>query len=169
MECERSIGLLRTRQLKISLFFLLFIFLLLLLLLNRSEEEDLELMRLRKDIVIFKTPESLRAVFQIDTTHMVFGSFFVSIVGFLQLFFSVWMGGGGGVFRIGGFGLGGGGGRRRGGRGERQGEAGVGGVVMIVILVFGLFKSVYMTYQFVNKMSRRVLIKAEMMVLEVQA
>ena len=40
---------------------------------------------------------------------------------------------------------------------------------MIVILVFGLFKSVYMTYQFVNRMSRRVLAKAEMMVLEVQA
>ncbi|KAF9280130.1 hypothetical protein BGZ88_012364 [Linnemannia elongata] len=133
-----------------------------------SDEEDLEVMRLREDIVIFKTPESLRAVFQIDKTHMVFGSFFVSIVGFLQLFVSVWMGGGGGIFRIGGFGLGGGG-RRRGGRGERQGEAGVGGVLMIVILVFGLFKSVYMTYQFVNRMSRRVLAKAEMMVLEVQA
>ncbi|KAF9125827.1 hypothetical protein BGX30_000273 [Mortierella sp. GBA39] len=133
-----------------------------------SDEEDLEVMRLREDIVIFKTPESLRAVFQIDKTHMVFGSFFVSIIGFLQLFVSVWMGGGGGIFRIGGFGLGGGG-RRRGGRGERQGEAGVGGVLMIVILVFGLFKSVYMTYQFVNKMSRRVLAKAEMMVLEVQA
>ncbi|KAF9542529.1 hypothetical protein EC957_001898 [Mortierella hygrophila] len=133
-----------------------------------SDEEDLEVMRLREDIVIFKTPESLRAVFQIDKTHMVFGSFFVSIIGFLQLFVSVWMGGGGGIFRIGGFGLGGGG-RRRGGRGERQGEAGVGGVLMIVILVFGLFKSVYMTYQFVNRMSRRVLAKAEMMVLEVQA
>ncbi|KAG0080416.1 hypothetical protein BGZ90_012428, partial [Linnemannia elongata] len=73
-----------------------------------SDEEDLEVMRLREDIVIFKTPESLRAVFQIDKTHMVFGSFFVSIVGFLQLFVSVWMGGGGGIFRIGGFGLGGG-------------------------------------------------------------
>ncbi|KAG9064865.1 hypothetical protein KI688_003126 [Linnemannia hyalina] len=132
-----------------------------------SDDEDLEVMRLREDIVIFKTPESLRAVFQIDKTHMVFGSFFVSIIGFLQLFVSVWMGGGGGIFRIGGFGLGGG--RRRGGRGERQGEAGVGGVLMIVILVFGLFKSVYMTYQFVNRMSRRVLAKAEMMVLEVQA
>ncbi|KAG0372827.1 hypothetical protein BGX24_012524 [Mortierella sp. AD032] len=136
-----------------------------------SDEDDLEVMRSRQDIVIFKTPESLRAVFQIDKTHMVFGSFFVSIIGFLQLFVStVWMGGGGGVFRIGGFGLGGGGGgRRRGGRGERQGEAGVGGVLMIVILVFGLFKSVYSTYQFVNRMSRRVLAKAEMMVLEVQA
>ncbi|KAF9157011.1 hypothetical protein BG015_008514 [Linnemannia schmuckeri] len=133
-----------------------------------SDEDDLEVMRLREDIVIFKTPESLRAVFRIDKTHMVFGSFFVSIIGFLQLFVSMWMGGGGGIFRIGGFGLGGGG-RRRGGRGERQGEAGVGGVLMIVILVFGLFKSVYMTYQFVNKMSRRVLAKAEMMVLEVQA
>ncbi|KAF9903583.1 hypothetical protein EC991_003536 [Linnemannia zychae] len=134
-----------------------------------SDEDDLEVMRARQDIVIFKTPESLRAVFHIDKTHMVFGSFFVSIVGFLQLFVStIWMGGGGGVFRIGGFGLGGGG-RRRGGRGERQGEAGVGGVLMVVILVFGLFKSVYMTYQFVNRMSRRVLAKAEMMVLEVQA
>ncbi|KAK3837968.1 MAG: hypothetical protein JOS17DRAFT_379520 [Linnemannia elongata] len=132
------------------------------------DEEDLEVMRVREDIVIFKTPESLRAVFQIDKTHMVFGSFFVSIIGFLQLFVSVWMGGGGGIFRIGGFGLGGGG-RRRGGRGERQGEAGVGGVLMVVVLVFGLFKSVYMTYQFVNRMSRRVLAKAEMMVLEVQA
>ncbi|KAG0267979.1 hypothetical protein BGZ95_002688 [Linnemannia exigua] len=135
-----------------------------------SDEGDMEAMRLRQDIVIFKTPESLRAVFRIDKTHMVFGSFFVSIVGFLQLFVStIWMGGGGGVFRIGGFGLGGGGGRRRGGRGERQGEAGVGGVLMIVILVFGLFKSVYSTYQFVNRMSRRVLAKAETMVLEVQA
>ncbi|KAF9132588.1 hypothetical protein BGW39_011766 [Mortierella sp. 14UC] len=134
-----------------------------------SDEEDLEVMRMRQDIVIFKTPESLRAVFRIDKTHMVFGSFFVSIIGFLQLFVStIWMGGGGGVFRFGGFGLGGGG-RRRGGRGERQGEAGAGGVVMVVILVFGLFKSVYMTYQFVNRMSRRVLAKAEMMVLEVQA
>ncbi|KAF9091905.1 hypothetical protein BGX29_010710 [Mortierella sp. GBA35] len=134
-----------------------------------SDEDDLQVMRQREDIVIFKTPESLRAVFRIDKTHMVFGSFFVSILGFIQLFVStIWMGGGGGVFRIGGFGLGGGG-RRRGGRGERQREAGVGGVLMIVILVFGLFKSVYMAYQFVNKVSRRVLAKAEMMVLEVQA
>ncbi|KAF9934470.1 hypothetical protein FBU30_001963 [Linnemannia zychae] len=133
-----------------------------------SDEDDLQAMRARDDIVIIKTPETLRAVFQIDKTHMVFGSFFVSIIGFMQLFFStIYMGGGGGIFRIGGFGLGGG--RRRGGRGERQGEAGIGGVVMVVILVFGLFKSIYTTYQFVNKMSRRALAKAESMVLEVQA
>lgn len=113
--------------------------------------------------MIFKTPDSLRAVFRIDKSHMVFGSFFVSIVGFLQLLLStIWMGGGG-VFRIGGFGLGGG--RRR---GERQREAGIGGVLMVMILVFGLFKSVYTTYQFVNRMSRKALAKAELMVLEVQ-
>ncbi|KAF9285456.1 hypothetical protein BGZ68_003841 [Mortierella alpina] len=126
-----------------------------------------QLVQLRKEMYVFKTPDSLRAVFRIDKTHMVFGSFFVSIIGFMQLLFStIWMGGGGGVFRVGGFGLGGG--RRRGARGERQREAGIGGVVMVVVLVFGLFKSVYMTYQFVNKVSRRVLAKAELMVLEVQ-
>ncbi|KAF8937497.1 hypothetical protein BGZ58_002602 [Dissophora ornata] len=128
--------------------------------------DDTELLQLKERVVIFKTPESLRAVFQIDKTHMVFGSFFVSIIGFLQLLLSmVWMGGGGGVFRIGGFGLGGG---RRRARGERQREAGIGGVLMVLILVFGLFKSVYMTYQLVHRVSRRVLAKAEMMVLEVQ-
>ncbi|KAG0247497.1 hypothetical protein BG011_001388 [Mortierella polycephala] len=132
-----------------------------------DEFDEAELEQLRKDMVIFKTPDSLRAVFRIDKTHMVFGSFFVSIVGFLQLFVTTfWMGGGGGIFRIGGFGLNGG--RRRGGRGERQGEAGIGGMLLVMILVFGLFKSVYMTYQFVNRASRRVLAKAEMMVLEVQ-
>ncbi|KAF9183574.1 hypothetical protein BGZ51_003929 [Haplosporangium sp. Z 767] len=132
-----------------------------------DEFDEAELEQLRKDMVIFKTPDSLRAVFRIDKTHMVFGSFFVSIIGFLQLLATTfWMGGGGGIFRIGGFGLNGG--RRRGGRGERQGEAGIGGVLMVMILVFGLFKSVYMTYQFVNRASRRVLEKAEMMVLEVQ-
>ncbi|KAF9573275.1 hypothetical protein EC968_008814 [Mortierella alpina] len=126
-----------------------------------------QLVRLRQEMYVFKTPDSLRAVFRIDKTHMVFGSFFVSIIGFMQLLFStIWMGGGGGMFRIGGFGLGGG--RRRGARGERQREAGIGGVVMVVVLVFGLFKSVYMTYQFVHKVSRRVLAKAELMVLEVQ-
>ncbi|KAG0208216.1 hypothetical protein BGX28_000743 [Mortierella sp. GBA30] len=125
-----------------------------------------QLVKLKQQMYVFKTPDSLRAVFRIDKTHMVFGSFFVSIIGFLQLLLStIWMGGGGGVFRIGGFGLGG---RRRGARGERQVEAGIGGVLMVVILVFGLFKSVYMTYQFVNRISRRVLAKAEMMVLEVQ-
>ncbi|KAF8991509.1 hypothetical protein BGZ52_013176, partial [Haplosporangium bisporale] len=78
-----------------------------------DEFDEDELIRLKQDFVIFKTPDSLRAVFRIDKTHMVFGSFFVSIIGFLQLLLStIWMGGGGGVFRIGGFGLGGG--RRRG-------------------------------------------------------
>ncbi|KAF9944776.1 hypothetical protein BGZ70_004352, partial [Mortierella alpina] len=126
-----------------------------------------QLVQLKQEMYVFKTPDSLRAVFRIDKTHMVFGSFFVSIIGFMQLLFStIWMGGGGGVFRVGGFGLGGG--RRRGARGERQREAGIGGVVMVAVLVFGLFKSVYMTYQFVNKVSRRVLAKAELMVLEVQ-
>jgi hypothetical protein len=134
--------------------------------LSRDDFDDDQLLQLQHDLVIFKTPETLRAVFHIDKTHMVFGSFFVSIIGFLQLLLSaVWMGGGGGVFRIGGFGLGG---RRRGARGERQREAGIGGVVLMIALVVGLFKSVYMTYQFVNKVSRRVLAKAEMMVLEVQ-
>ncbi|KAF9213599.1 hypothetical protein BGZ59_005120 [Podila verticillata] len=129
-----------------------------------DEFDEDELIRLKQDFVIFKTPDSLRAVFRIDKTHMVFGSFFVSIIGFLQLLLStIWMGGGGGVFRIGGFGLGGG--RRR---GERQREAGIGGVLMVMILVFGLFKSVYSTYQFVNRMSRKALAKAELMVLEVQ-
>ncbi|KAG0028576.1 hypothetical protein BGZ81_004591 [Podila clonocystis] len=129
-----------------------------------DEFDEDELIRLKEDFVIFKTPDSLRAVFRIDKSHMVFGSFFVSIIGFLQLFLStIWMGGGGGVFRIGGFGLGGG--RRR---GERQREAGIGGVLMVMILVFGLFKSVYTTYQFVNRMSRKALAKAEHMVLEVQ-
>ncbi|KAG0083293.1 hypothetical protein BGZ93_006315 [Podila epicladia] len=129
-----------------------------------DEFDEDELIRLKEDFVIFKTPDSLRAVFRIDKSHMVFGSFFVSIIGFLQLLLStIWMGGGGGVFRIGGFGLGGG--RRR---GERQREAGIGGVLMVMILVFGLFKSVYTTYQFVNRMSRKVLAKAELMVLEVQ-
>ncbi|KAF9316120.1 hypothetical protein BG003_002317 [Podila horticola] len=128
-----------------------------------DEFDEDELIRLKEDFVIFKTPDSLRAVFRIDKSHMVFGSFFVSIVGFLQLLLStIWMGGGG-VFRIGGFGLGGG--RRR---GERQREAGIGGVLMVMILVFGLFKSVYTTYQFVNRMSRKALAKAELMVLEVQ-
>ncbi|KAF9360943.1 hypothetical protein BGX26_006937 [Mortierella sp. AD094] len=132
-----------------------------------DDYEDDELVQLKESVVIFKTPDSLRAVFRIDKTHMVFGSFFVSIIGFLQLLLStIWMGGGGGVFRIGGFGLGGG--RRRGARGERQREAGIGGILMIVILIFGLFKSVYMTYQFVHRVSRRVLAKAELMVLEVQ-
>ncbi|KAF9435607.1 hypothetical protein BGZ76_005894 [Entomortierella beljakovae] len=129
-----------------------------------DDYEDEELVQLKENVVIFKTPDSLRAVFRIDKTHMVFGSFFVSIIGFLQLLLStIWMGGGGGVFRIGGFGLGGG--RRR---GERQREAWVGGALMVVVLVFGLFKSLYMTYQFVHRMSRRVLAKAELMVLEVQ-
>ncbi|KAF9329503.1 hypothetical protein BG006_007414 [Podila minutissima] len=129
-----------------------------------DEFDEDELLRLKEDFVIFKTPDSLRAVFRIDKSHMVFGSFFVSIIGFLQLLLStIWMGGGGGVFRIGGFGLGGG--RRR---GERQREAGIGGVLMVMILVFGLFKSVYTTYQFVNRMSRKALAKAELMVLEVQ-
>ncbi|KAF9901793.1 hypothetical protein BX616_002145 [Lobosporangium transversale] len=133
-----------------------------------DDYDDDELIHLKESVVIFRTPDSLRAVFRIDKTHMVFGSFFVSIIGFLQLLLStLWMGGGGGVFRIGGFGLGGG--RRRGGRGaDRQREAGIGGVLMLMILVFGLFKSVYMTYQFVHRVSRRVLAKAEMMVLEVQ-
>ncbi|KAI1316986.1 hypothetical protein EDD11_009144 [Mortierella claussenii] len=132
-----------------------------------DDYDDVELLRLKESVVIFRTPDSLRAVFRIDKTHMVFGSFFVSIIGFLQLLLStLWMGGGGGVFRIGGFGLGGG--RRRGARGERQREAGIGGLLMVVMLVFGLFKSVYMTYQFVHRMSRRVLAKAELMVLEVQ-
>ncbi|KAF9116233.1 hypothetical protein BGX27_004084 [Mortierella sp. AM989] len=126
-----------------------------------DDYDDDELVQLKESVVIFKTPDSLKAVFRIDKTHMVFGSFFVSIIGFLQLLLSaVWMGGGGGVFRIGGFGLGGG---RRGARGERQQEAGIGGLLMVMILVFGLFKSVYMTYQFVHRMSRRVLAKAELM------
>ncbi|GJJ76049.1 hypothetical protein EMPS_08408 [Entomortierella parvispora] len=130
---------------------------------NLDEFDEDQLLQLKHDLVIFKTPETLRAVFRIDKSHMVFGSFFVSCIGFLQLLLStIWMGGGGGVFRIGGFGLGG---RRR---GERQREGGIGGVVLMVALVFGLFKSVYMTYQFVNRVSRRVLEKAEMMVLEVQ-
>ncbi|KAG0360808.1 hypothetical protein BC939DRAFT_470479 [Gamsiella multidivaricata] len=132
-----------------------------------DDYDDVELLRLKESVVIFRTPDSLRAVFRIDKSHMVFGSFFVSIIGFLQLLLSaLWMGGGGGVFRIGGFGLGGG--RRRGARGERQREAGIGGMLMVMILVFGLFKSLYMTYQFVHRVSRRVLAKAEMMVLEVQ-
>ncbi|KAF9172368.1 hypothetical protein BGX21_011562 [Mortierella sp. AD011] len=131
-----------------------------------DDYDDDELVQLKESVVIFKTPDSLRAVFRIDKTHMVFGSFFVSIIGFIQLLLStIWMGGGGGVFRIGGFGLGGG---RRRARGERQREAGIGGVLMVVILIFGLFKSVYMTYQFVHRVSRRVLAKAELMVLEVQ-
>jgi len=137
-----------------------------LLVAYRDEFDDDQLVQLKHDLVIFKTPETLRAVFRIDKSHMVFGSFFVSCIGFLQLILStIWMGGGGGVFRIGGFGLGG---RRRGARGERQREGGIGGVVLMVALIFGLFKSVYMTYQFVNRVSRRVLAKAEMMVLEVQ-
>ncbi|KAG0323930.1 hypothetical protein BG004_003593 [Podila humilis] len=134
---------------------------------NLDEFDKEELARMKQDLVIFKTPETLRAVFKIDQTHMVFGSFLVGIVGFLQLMISaIFMGGGGGVFRIGGFGLGGNG-RRGAGRGERQREAGIGGAVMIVILVFGLFKSLYSTYQFVNRMSRKVLAKAELLVLDV--
>ncbi|KAG0044789.1 hypothetical protein BGZ83_009938 [Gryganskiella cystojenkinii] len=128
--------------------------------------DDDQLKQLRSEFVVLKTPKTLRAVFKIDKSHMVFGSFFVSIIGFLQLLLStILMGGGGGVFRIGGFGLGG---RRHGARGERQREGGIGGIVLMIALVFGLFKSVYMTYQFVNRMSRRVLAKAELMVLEVQ-
>ncbi|KAF9583359.1 hypothetical protein BGW38_009679 [Lunasporangiospora selenospora] len=128
--------------------------------------DDKDLARMRKELLIFKTPDSLRAVFHIDKTHMVFGSFFVSVIGFLQLLIStVWIGGGGGgIFRIGSFGIGGGGRRR----GERQREGGVGGALLVVVLIFGMFKSIYMTYQFVHRMSRKALEKAEMMVLEVQ-
>ncbi|KAF9963716.1 hypothetical protein BGZ65_000262 [Modicella reniformis] len=131
---------------------------------NPEDYDDAQLARrLKGNAIIFKTPDTLRAVFRIDGTHMVFGSFFVSVFGFLQLLLStLWMGGGGGVLRIGGFGLG----RRRPVRGER--EPGVGGVLVLMILAFGLFKSVYMTYQLVHRASRHVLAKAEMMVLEVQ-
>jgi len=120
----------------------------------------------KEGTLVLKTPDSLRAVFRIDKTHMVFGSFFTSIIGFLQLLTSMILsGGGGGVFRIGGFGLGG---RRRGVRADRQREAGISGVVLIMMLVFGLLKSVYMTYKLVHRVSSHVLAKAEMMVLEVQ-
>ncbi|KAG0224613.1 hypothetical protein BGX31_007928 [Mortierella sp. GBA43] len=131
-----------------------------------EDYDDAELSQLQEKKYVFKTPDSLRAVFRIDQTHMVFGSFFVSIVGFLQLLLStIWMGGGGGVFRIGGFGLGG---RRRGVRGDRQREASFGGIILAMMLVFGLFKSIYTSYKLVRRVSRHVLAKAEMMVLEVQ-
>ncbi|KAI8346476.1 hypothetical protein B0O80DRAFT_238825 [Mortierella sp. GBAus27b] len=134
--------------------------------LSSEDYDDAELSQLQEKKYVFKTPDSLRAVFRIDQTHMVFGSFFVSIVGFLQLLLStIWMGGGGGVFRIGGFGLGG---RRRGVRGDRQREASFGGIILAMMLVFGLFKSIYTSYKLVRRVSRHVLAKAEMMVLEVQ-
>ncbi|KAK3827827.1 MAG: hypothetical protein J3Q66DRAFT_321193 [Benniella sp.] len=131
-----------------------------------DDEDDVELLMQKEGTLVLKTPDSLRAVFRIDKTHMVFGSFFTSVIGFLQLLTSIILsGGGGGVFRIGGFGLGG---RRRGVRADRQREAGISGVVLIAMLVFGLFKSIYMTYKLVHRVSSHVLAKAEMMVLEVQ-
>ncbi|KAF9165864.1 hypothetical protein DFQ26_009234 [Actinomortierella ambigua] len=125
-----------------------------------------KVIEMTEDKIVFRPPDTLRAVFQIDSTHMVFGSLLVSIVGFLQLLVSaVLMGGGGHVFQIGGFGLGG---RRRGGRGGQQGEAGISSIVLVLILVFGLFKSLYVTYRFVRSQTRKALAKAESMILEVQ-
>ncbi|KAF9976156.1 hypothetical protein BGZ73_009070 [Actinomortierella ambigua] len=132
-------------------------------------EEGLDadkVIQMTEDKIVFRPPDSLRAVFRIDSTHMVFGSLLVSIVGFLQLLVSaILMGGGGHVFQIGGFGLGG---RRRGGRGARQGEAGISSFIIVLVLVFGLFKSLYVTYRFVRGQTRKALAKAESMILEVQ-
>ncbi|KAG0225978.1 hypothetical protein BGW42_003966 [Actinomortierella wolfii] len=132
---------------------------------DQSGLDENKVIQMAEDKIVFRPPDSLRAVFRIDSTHMVFGSLLVSVIGFLQLLVSaVLMGGGGHVFQIGGFGLGG---RRRGGRGAQQGEAGISSLVLVLILVFGLFKSLYVTYQFVRRQTRNALAKAETLVLEV--
>ena len=103
---------------------------------------------------------TLSSIFRIDSRNFRLGLSFVGIIGLFQLI--LWIGPfpsfgmrGGGI----GGGLGGGGGSR--------GDGNVAAIVFLIFIIVGIIKSMWETYKLVRAISRIVLERLEMRILEV--